>query len=560
MSQNAIDPGAALAGREASEPSGEVPAADPCAGVGSTTWWPHLLAGVLLAGAVPVVHDVRAALRLPYWLDEAWVALSVRLPLADLPEVTKSTPLGWTALLRLVPGEHRLRLLPLAFLGLGVLAGYVLGQSLGWRSTWQRMLTGLATGAAVLLLPAQHIRHDLKQYTADAAIALLLLAMVAWLERRWSPWRMAWFVPVVAVGMLISHATAIIGMCALGGLTLVLLARRQWRRLAVTAMVGVGVGAVVLAVYLGISVRGQTSGLEDYWVDYFTDPPDLPAYLARRLGELEPYLGMPWPLLLILAAIGIGVLALTRRPATALAAGLVPVSAVVLGLVDFYPLLDLRTSHFLLVLLIALAGIGAAGTVIWTVGRLVPATARRGSAYRAVIAGAVVLTAAAAFALAGTNDRWLRFDGRDDVLGVEVLAAREDVRTAVRHLDRHRRPGDVILVSALASYGFAMYWPHEIPHVVDNPVVAVGWQPEYPEESGIVIARDRDRAAIAVAIAQARDLAERRGPDTAIWLVRSHLSAAERESWAAELADYQVEIRPSGREPVATVEPSTGTG
>jgi hypothetical protein len=558
VSQNATALGAALSDPEV---SGEAPGVAPRDRERrATRWLPHLLAPALLVLLTPAVHDVRAALRPPYWLDEAWVALSVRLPLADLPEVTKSTPLGWTALLRLVPGEHRLRLLPIAFLGMAVLAGYLLGQSLGWRSPWQRVLTGLATGLAVLLLPAQHIRHDLKQYTADAAIALLLLAMISGVERRWTPWRLAAIVPVVAAGMLISHTTAIVAVCALGGLALAQLAGRRWRRLAVTTAVGAATGAVVLVVYLGISVRGQTSGLEDYWVDYFTDPADLPAYLGRRLGELELYLGMPWPLLLVLAGLGIAVLALAGRPATALAAGLVPLLAVVLGLADFYPLLDLRTSHFLLVLLVALAGTGVAGTVVWTAGRLIPAAGRQGPVLRGAAAGAVVLTAVAAFAFGGNNDRWLRFDGRDDVLGVEVVAAREDVRTAVRHLDRHRRPADVILVSALASYGFAMYWPHQVPAVVDNAAVAVGWQPEYPEESGIVIARDRTRAEIAAAIVRARDLAERRGPDTTIWLVRSHLSAAERESWAAELTGYQVEVRRSGREPVATVVPPNRAG
>ena len=47
-----------------------------------------------------VVHDVKSMLTAPYFLDEAWVALSVRFPISELPVVTASTPLGWSFLLR----------------------------------------------------------------------------------------------------------------------------------------------------------------------------------------------------------------------------------------------------------------------------------------------------------------------------------------------------------------------------------------------------------------------------------------------------------------------------
>ncbi|HEU4400275.1 MAG TPA: hypothetical protein VFU54_20855 [Actinomycetota bacterium] len=38
-----------------------------------------------------------------FWIDEAWVADSLRVPLGQLRELAGSTPLGWLALLRLVP-------------------------------------------------------------------------------------------------------------------------------------------------------------------------------------------------------------------------------------------------------------------------------------------------------------------------------------------------------------------------------------------------------------------------------------------------------------------------
>src|SRR5262249_26783056 len=58
---------------------------------------------VALLALFPVVHDVPSLLHAPYFLDEAWVALSVRFPLSQLPLLTSSTPIGWSFLLRLVP-------------------------------------------------------------------------------------------------------------------------------------------------------------------------------------------------------------------------------------------------------------------------------------------------------------------------------------------------------------------------------------------------------------------------------------------------------------------------
>src|SRR4051812_16885988 len=69
---------------------------------------------------VLAVHDVGYLLRQPYWLDESWVAVSTKVAWRDLPLVSAASPLGWTALLRLVPGAapERQRLVPLAFAGL----------------------------------------------------------------------------------------------------------------------------------------------------------------------------------------------------------------------------------------------------------------------------------------------------------------------------------------------------------------------------------------------------------------------------------------------------------
>ncbi|MDQ2740017.1 MAG: hypothetical protein M3Y35_15655 [Actinomycetota bacterium] len=82
-----------------------------------------LLAG-LLALATFLVHDVGYMFSHPFWTDEAWVAISTRLPLHQITQVTASTPIGWSALLRLVffGGDERLRAVPLLFSALTVVA------------------------------------------------------------------------------------------------------------------------------------------------------------------------------------------------------------------------------------------------------------------------------------------------------------------------------------------------------------------------------------------------------------------------------------------------------
>jgi hypothetical protein len=73
---------------------------------------------VLVLGLlVLVVHDVGYLLRQPFWIDEAWVAVSTRFPLSQLPATTSATPIGWSVVLRIfsLGGNQTSRLLPLAF-------------------------------------------------------------------------------------------------------------------------------------------------------------------------------------------------------------------------------------------------------------------------------------------------------------------------------------------------------------------------------------------------------------------------------------------------------------
>lgn len=494
-----------------------------------------------------VVHDVKTMLTSSYWLDEAWVALSVRFPVGDLPVTTSSTPLGWTFLLRLVPDADYLRVVPLAFHLIAVVAAYALGGLLSWRQRGYGILGGVVCGATVLLLPVQQIRHDLKQYTADAAVTLVLLALSAWTERTWSRKRLGVLTAAVAVGMLVSHVTAVTASCVFGGLVLAAAVSRQRRRLVEVLVAGLGAGLIVVAVYFGVSSRNRGEALQQYWLANFPGVTELPGYLHRQIGTLMPFVGAPALVVVALLAAGVWTLARRGRAGTATAVLLLPIAAITVGVAKAYPLLELRTSHFLLVTAAAVAGLGVAGT----------ATAAATLARRALprMTHAVAATAICAVLL-GTfavgNARWYRFDGHEPGLYRTSIAI-EDIRSATEYVAAHRSPNDVIVVSSTAGYGFAFYWRQEPLRLLAPTGNTVGWQVSLPTAPGVVFIPSRDAHGIRRGLDTAMGLANQRGPDTRIWLIRSHVVDQEPDDWRSVLAAYRVELVTDGVEPVALI-------
>ncbi len=152
-------------------PDSLVKAASWRGGIAARPYLIDICLAVVVGLAVLLVHDVPYMLHHSLWVDEGWVADSVRARITLVPSMTSSTPLGWSLLLRLVPfgGPQRLRLVPLGFTMLAAAAGYLFGREL--RLT--RFATGILTGAAVLLAPAMLLRDDLKQYTAEAFACLV---------------------------------------------------------------------------------------------------------------------------------------------------------------------------------------------------------------------------------------------------------------------------------------------------------------------------------------------------------------------------------------------------
>ncbi|MFD0744987.1 hypothetical protein ACFQ1L_26620 [Phytohabitans flavus] len=218
-------------------------------------------------------------------------------------------------------------------------------------------------------------------------------------------------------------------------------------------------GAAVLLVYLGVTTRGRNESLQTYWEGYFPNLDQFWENVNLRLNELQPSLGMPWWLLLSLAGAGALVVAFTGRPATAIAVVLVPVVMAVLGLNKAYPLLDLRTSHFFLVLCAALAGLAVAGVPIGVV-RLAAWAAGRSGQWTTAVAAVVAVTMFVIFV--NNNQDWLRLNDAERVNPANGTE-QGDMRYGVQVLESQWKPGDVIVVNSLGSFAFALYWPREPP-------------------------------------------------------------------------------------------------
>jgi hypothetical protein len=495
----------------------------------------EILAVTVLGLLVLVVHNVPYLLRVPYWTDEAWVAVTTRFPLSQLPSVTSSNPVGWSALLRLVTvsGHQTGRLLPLAFAGAAVPLAYWLGRQLRWPWAPASVLAGLLAAAGALLVPAMLVRDDLKQYTADACLSLLVLALTARLEAGWSRRRLAALSVSIWAGMLFSDGVAFTGVAALAAVCLVQLARRDWRRLAEAVIVSAATAILMAAVYLGFYARAVVPGLTAYWAAFYVPVHrGLHAALAFIHGQfdlLHAYFGLgPAWLAVPLVIAGLVTLFWLGHAATAIAVIALWPEMIALSALHKYPFLDLRTSTFLIVITAVVAAIGVAG-----LGALLRAgLARAGTpAVAAVAAAAVAVVAAGGFAAAA----------RPYVRSKPIPL--EDVRDQAHYVLRHAAPGDVILVNANSNWGFAYYWPVGQPAIRHDDANLQGYEAYFPGQPRIIIARNREPSGIAAAMGQAVARAAH-SRCARIWVIRTHLTPAERAGWRAAWASDHLAPRP----------------
>ena len=418
--------------------------------------WTHVaIAAVLAVLTVVLLHDVGFILTRSLWLDESWVAISGRLPLDDLPRLTSSTPIGWNLLQRLFDplGDQAPRLLPLAFSGAATAAGYALGV-VAWPGRVRlRIVSGVAVATAVAFAPLMLQRNDLKQYTSDVFFTLLIWALaVAWdVGRRRST--LIALTAVAAFGLLFSLIVAFAAASAFGALVIAMLVRRQWRPL-IESLVGGAIGGAGIALWYLLFYRQTAQGaLGDFWKDFYPSFGGLRVYLLDRiqiLAAITPHRAIALGIALVLVIVVHLVLAIAaRRPAGGLFIVVLCLGMIAAGVLRIYPLLDARTSLFLLV--------GASALTMVTAVRLVELA--WGLLPRPVAAQwAALVTIAALIAPAAIwGSPWLRTTVFKD----------DDTLTLIDYLDAHRGADDPVAVDFFSSFSYAYY----------QRDITVGWRP-----------------------------------------------------------------------------------
>ena len=487
----------------------------------------------VLTGVTFVVHDVGYLLNHPYWLDEAWVADSIRAPVAKVPFIASSSPLGWTFLLRLAPGAgngQSARLLPLLFCALTAVAGYALGEQLGLR----RHVGGVLVGTAVLLSPSLLIRADLKQYTAEAFASVAILALAARLENAWSRRRLAQLATFTGLGLLVAPTELLFAPAVFAGLLLETALQRDRRRAIEVVVAGAAVAVAFGLIYLLTVAPNVVPSLKGYWKGYYLPASSrLLSDIDTRLHQLLPLSGLGHATVLALVPLaGIVVLALTGRWALALAAPLAVTANVLAALTSNYPFGDPRTSTYWLVLVPLLAAVAVAWAADWIIRR-------------SQVAG-LGLVAAAVVAWAFNTVPYFR---------IHPIPA-EDVRDQVTYFEAHYRPGDVLILDESSSYAFAFYDHRLVPTYARFPAAATDFLPEYPTQEWVVQMHAREAKAVANAIDDAVGQALSAGGSGRVWIVRSHMGATEAQAWAHDIPPSEVQTIPGSAEPLLLYTPA----
>jgi hypothetical protein len=518
----------------------QAPAAPRKAGRWRPTW--EQLAVLGLGLLVLAVHDVGYMLRQSYWADEAWVAVSTRFPLSQLPATTSSSPIGWSVLVRLatVRGTESARLMPLAFAGAAVVVAYWFARRIGWRWEAASVVSGVLAALGVLLIPAMLVRDDLKQYTAEAFTVLLTLALTSRLERDWSRRGLVVLSVSVWAGMLFSNAIAFVGVAAFAALCVVQFLRGAWGRLAEAAVAGVCTGVFMLGVYEVFDARAVSPlSASTYWPQYF-----MPlsrglhasaAFVIHSFSHERAYfgLGAAW-LAVPLVIAGLVTIAWLGRPATALAIAALWPEMLLLSTLKKFPFLNTRTSTFLFVITIVVAAIGLVGLC---------ALARRW--FRDLAPAALTVVAVlAVVGLAVGSQPFLRSHSIPN----------EDVKDQTLYVASHAARDDAILVSLASNWGFAYYWPTGQPSRRFTTADMQQYVAYFPGQPRIVVASARDNAGVALALSQALAQARQHGC-ARIWLVRTHISHGEGAAWVQALRAQRQTASPAGPGGLSVIRP-----
>lgn len=475
----------------------------------------------LLAGAlVLIAHNVGYIFRTPYWLDESWVAVSTKMPLSDLRHAIGPSPAIWAFLLRAVPGAgaERQRIVPLLFAWATVSAAYFLLRALG-RSPVEALFFG---AAPALLCPAMLVRDDLKQYTADAFVLVLMMLLVTRLDTEWSHRRLMVFAVVAAISPGISSAAYFVTTASVAAVMVSVLVSRQWRQFR---DLGFALGVVVVgyAVWLGVFVLPSTNtALTNYWNAY---------YPARSLGALHLYFSQhapaiagqtgfhsPWVVFFLVIA-GVVTMLASGQTATALVLPIAFLGALLGGLLRIAPFLDSRTSTWLSVGCDVVMAIGVLG-IARLVARGVPLVGPP-----IAVLGALVSVLAFAHHV------------RPGIHRVGLIPY-EDSKTPSRYVQGHRGPHDAVVVDNGSNYGYAYYSGLAVRPLVSSQS-ATGFYVRYPVSAHVATVSQHGAAAVEIALRQAEAYVAPY-PGAKVWVIRVHISAQELPQWARAFSTRQM--------------------
>jgi hypothetical protein len=497
--------------------------------------WDAVIVAVLVA-ATSVAHPVGLMLARPYWLDETWVAALTRLPYGRSLSLSSSTPVGWVTLLRWVPGDaaQRGRALTLAFAMLSSGAAYVLARGLAWRARGAARLAGVVVAVVVSCVPVAIMRNDLKQYTADAFFSLVVLIAARAVDSSSRPRAVQWLGVVAVVAALFSSTSAFVSVACFAGVLVTALLRRDRARALATLVVG-GVTAIGLGAIFALTVLAHVNpALTDYWrSSYLTGGPlHMLGDAWDHLTDVDGLLAMPGAVFLAGFALGVAALVRLRASAVAIAVPLVWVEMMIAGRLERYPFLERRTFHFLLVTTVAVIAVG----VVWALLQL---------ARRSVVAGSVAAIVSIGLFAAGVDPHWR-----------ELSVPNQDVRSQVEVVARDATPDDIILVTQLANWGFAYYWPKDPAFATEDDSVAAGYVMGV-RNPNVVVARGRDDPAVLDALQEAV-ARQRRSPGSRIFIVRMHWLGEERSAWSQAFHALGLQPRtvPAGLGNVLVIDPS----
>jgi hypothetical protein len=473
----------------------------------------------------------------PYWADEAWVAALSKAPLSQWIGLSSSTPIGFLLAVRLFPsGRDGLRLVPLLFAAGYVVMAYVVARCLPWKATWQARFAGSVAAVVVLLAPISLIRNDLKQYTADAFFALVIIALALRADGKPTPRTLAELGVGSLVALLFSTTAAFVAVAVFTGLVISALISKSLPRIRDTVIAG-GIVALGLVIYLAtIIIPQDNKALRAYWRSYYLRGGWFhELHVAwQRLARFKLALGMPAPLFVALAVLGIIVLVAFKRPAVAIAVPALWMEMILAGRLDTYPFLDQRTSTFLMIVSLTVAAIGVVGLIVSLASR-----SRLLALVLAVMLAAVFVHRTEPFIRART-------------------IANEDVRSQILYIAQHQRPGDVVVVSLMSQYGVSYYWPGGAPrYFADNTGrFTNGFSTRLAHQPNMVYASWRDLPRTKDALQRALMLAKASSGPVHIWIIRTHVNRGEAAAWKKALADAGVSARaiPVGPEPLLVVD------